>query len=146
MSRRATLAASLVALISLGGCSWFSSEDDKKTEVQAVVTERTVPVESIRDIEVGRTRDGIAVTAHGLAPGLGYGAPELRARRDGQPGPDGILDFDFVAQAPDPGFSLGTGTVQARAIRADLLLTPRDIEGARGIRVHAASGGIQMLF
>jgi hypothetical protein len=97
-------------------------------------------------IEIGRTRNGYVISAHGIAPGLGFGAPELRARREGKAGPDGFIDFDFVAQAPDANFNLGQGAVEARAIRADLHVTPRDLQGAAGIRVHGVSGGLQMKF
>jgi hypothetical protein len=77
---------------------------------------------------------------------LGHSAPELRARREGKVGPDGFIDFDFVAQAPDPNLNLGEGTVQARMIRADLQVTGRELRGAAGIRIHGISGGLTMRF
>ena len=100
----------------------------------------------MRQIEIGRTRNGYVITARGEAPGLGHSAPELRARREGKVGPDGFIDFDLVARAPDPGFNLGEGTAPARMVRADLHVTARDLQGAVGIRVHAISGGLQVLF
>lgn len=146
MRRNTALAVAIAAVISLAGCSLFGSDKPKETETQAAEADPYIPVETVRNIEIGRTRNGIAITAFGIAPGLGYGAPELRARRDGTAGPDGILDFDFVARAPDANFKLGEGSVSARAVRADTLLSPSQLQGVRGIRVHADSGGLQMLF
>jgi hypothetical protein len=146
MRTNAALAAAIATVLSLGGCSIFSSDKAKETAAPAVTAEQYAPVESVHNIEIGRTRNGIAVTAYGIAPGLGFGAPKLRPRRDGKPGPDGILDFDFVARAPDARFDLGQGALTARAIRADILLSPRELTGVAGIRIHGASGGLQMLF
>ena len=150
MRRNAALvtAATLAAVLTLGGCSWFKS--DKKVEAaaaeQAASEEIYAPIETVRDIEIGRTRNGYAIAVHGIAPGLGYGAPELRVRRDGKLGPDGFIDFDFVVKAPDANFNLGEGPVEARVIRADLHITARDLQGAVGIRVHGVSGGLMMRF
>jgi len=145
MRMRAALALALAAVVGLGGCS--GSKSDKKEEAAAAVpADPYVPVEAVRNIEIGRTRDGIAVTAYGVAPGLGFGSPALRPRRGGKPGPDGHLDFDFVARAPDARFGLGTGEPAARGVRGDVFLTPRDLVGVIGIRIHGASGGLQMQF
>jgi len=149
MRRNAALvtAAALAAALALGGCSWFGSDDAEEAAAEQVVTaERVAPVETVRDVEIGRTRNGYVITAHGLAPGLGYGVPELRPRRQGKPGSDGFIDFDFVAQAPDASLNLGTGAVEARSVRADLHVTERELRGAAGIRIHAVSGGLQMRF
>jgi hypothetical protein len=113
---------------------------------QAAAEAQFAPIETVRNIEIGRTRNGYAIAVQGIAPGLGYGAPELRVRRDGKVGPDGFIDFDFIAQAPDSNFNLGAGPVEARVIRADLLVTARELQGASGIRVHGVSGGLQMRF
>lgn len=141
-------AAAITASLGLGGCSLFGSED--KAEVaaakQAAIESLYEPIAAVRHIEIGRTRNGYVITVYGFAPGLGYGAPELRVRRQWSLGPDGIIDFDFVAKAPDPRLNLGKGPVEARAIRADLHVTARELQGASGIRVHAVSGGIQMKF
>lgn len=150
MRRNAALAtaAAIAAMLALGGCSLFGSGDDEEAAAAAQVEAAAlyVPVEAVRFIEIGRTRNGYVITAHGEAPGLGHGAPELRARREGKAGPDGFIDYDFVARAPDPGLNLGQGTVQARMIRADLHVTARELQGAVGIRIHGVSGGLQMLF
>ena len=150
MRRNAALAtaAAIAAVLALGGCSWFSSDDEEEAAAteQAKAAALYVPVEAVRHIEIGRTRNGYVITARGEAPGLGHGAPELRARREGKVGPDGFIDYDFVAQAPDPGLNLGEGAVRARMVRADLHVKARDLQGAVGIRVHGISGGLQMLF
>ena len=143
-------AAAVAAVLALGGCSWFGSDDDEEAaateQAEAAAAALFVPVEVVRHVEIGRTRNGYVITARGVAPGLGHGAPELRARREGKVGPDGFIDYDFVAQAPDPNFNPGEGTVQARMVRADLHVTARDLQGAIGIRIHGISGGLQMLF
>lgn len=145
MRRNAALALAAAVMIGLGGCSWFGS-GDKEKPAEEQVTGNYEPVETVRNIEIGRTRDGAAVTAFGFAPGLGYGAPELRPRREGNVGPDGFLDFDFFARAPDPRFNLGTGEQKARVVRADTLLGLRDLNGVIGIRIHGLSGGLQVTF
>lgn len=147
MRRNAAFAVAAVLMLGLGGCSWLGlggKDDEKAVEVE--VEAFYEPVEAVRNIEIGRTRDGAAVTAYGYAPGLGYSAPELRPRREGNIGPDGYLDFDFFARAPAPGFGLGQGELRARLVRADMLLTLRALEGVRGIRIHGASGGLQVAF
>ena len=150
MRRNAALAtaAVLIASLTLGGCSWFKSDKDEEAAAveQATSQPAFAPIETVRNIEIGRTRNGYAIAVYGIAPGLGYGAPELRARRDGKAGPDGFIDFDFVAQAPDAGFNMGAGPVEARAIRADLHVTARELQGAAGIRVHGVNGGLMMRF
>ena len=83
MRRNAALAtaAAIAAMLALGGCSLFGSGDDKEAAAAAQVEAAAlyVPVEAVRFIEIGRTRNGYVITAHGEAPGLGHGAPELRA-------------------------------------------------------------------
>lgn len=151
MRSNAALAA-IAALLVLGGCSLFGSDDGEEEQVTAVEPAEPVyePVVEVRNIEIGRTRNGIVITALGLAPGSGYAVPELRPRRDGQPGPEGYLDYDFVARAPDPALGAGLATAggseRTRRVRADHLLALRHLRGVRGIRIHAAEGGIQMNF
>jgi len=144
-SMRIPAALALAAALALGGCS-SSGPDNPATGQDAVPAEVYAPVEAVREIEIGRTRDGIVLTAIGVAPGLGYSVPELRARREGQIGPDGFLDFDFVAKAPDPRLQLGEGSPQARTVRADLHLKSREVQGATGLRVHGIAGGLQVVF
>jgi hypothetical protein len=150
MRRNAAFAAVAIAAslgLSLGGCSLFGSDDDETAAVEAAAAEAAMePVASVRSIEVGTTRDGYVITAYGYAPGLGYGAPRLEPRRDAKPGPDGYLDYDFVAKAPDPALNLGTGDLAARAIRADVLLKATELQGVAGVRIHGAAGGMMMTF
>jgi hypothetical protein len=70
----------------------------------------------------------------------------LRARRDGDPGSDGFIDFDFVSQAPNPTLNLGKGILTARSVRADLQVTSDQLKDAVGIRVHGVRGGVQLRF
>jgi hypothetical protein len=141
------IAAVFAATLALGGCSLFDSDDEEEAvAIQRAAAARYVPIEVVRDVEIGRTRNGYVITARGVAPGLGHSAPELRARREGKAGPDGFIDFDFVARAPDPNLNLGQGAAQARMVRADLHVTARELQNAVGIRIHGISGGLQMLF
>lgn len=154
MRRNAALVPSIISAIAItavlatGGCSLFSSDDEEEAAAaeQADPEARIEPIEAVRHIEIGRTRNGYVISAIGTAPGLGYGAPELRARREGKPGTDGFIDLDFVAQAPDAGFNLGEGSVIAREVRADLLVPEQYFRGAAGVRIHGVSGGLRMLF
>jgi hypothetical protein len=155
-SRRLPLA---LTLLILGGCSTGTFLDDVPTlwggesraeaerrEVVEEVRTTPVPVEAVRNIEIGRTRNGFLVTAYGTAPGLGYSLPRLRPRRNGAPGPDGYLEYDFVASEPPPGFDLPPGTSRTRTLRADLPVAAGDLLGAAGIRVLALRGGAQLDF
>ena len=123
-----------------------SSREKAVREARLQQTQIKVPITAVKSVELGRTRDGFLVTAFGTAPGLGYSLPALRARRSGEPGVDGYIEFDFVATEPVPGFQLPPGTSQTRALRADLAVPIRELRGASGIRVLALSGGVQMDF
>lgn len=143
------MAVVLCLPVALPGCSWLGFGDDEpepSAEAPAAPEVQPEIVQSVRKLEIGRTRDGVMLTAYGTGTGLGYSLPRLRARRDGKPGPDGMIDYDFIANPPDPGFNLGTGTVKARALRADLPVKVTELEGARGIRVHGRERGVQILF
>lgn len=149
----------LVVALLLGGCSTGTAFDDIQTiwggESRADEARRTaateartnqVPIEAVRGVEVGRTRDGFLITAYGTAPGLGYSSPRLRPRRGGAPGADGYVEYDFVASEPPPGFNLPAGTARTRTMRADLPIRASELRGAAGIRVLAARGGAQLNF
>ncbi|MEM8793006.1 MAG: hypothetical protein AAGE80_15410 [Pseudomonadota bacterium] len=141
----------LLLAMSLSGCGLFS-DDEEEEEVPTDLTEQDlfptqgVPIQAVREIEIGRTRDGFVITAFGTAQALGFGNPRLRARRDGLVGADGFLDFDFVATPPRPGLERGQGTIAARELRADALLQTDALRGVSGIRVHALAGGVQLVF
>lgn len=143
----------------LSGCSTGTILDDVDTiwgapttaEQEAALTraqeiEAKVPVQAVQSVELGRTRDGFLITALGTAPGLGYSLPGLRARRNGAPGGDGYIEYDFVAATPPKGFDLPPGNTQSRSLRADLPVTLAELQGAAGIRVMALNGGVQMDF
>lgn len=159
MRKSAMAAAAMIATLGLGACSTGTALDDvgtlwgdDSTTEQAKKVERvealqaTVPIQAVRTVEMGRTRNGFIITAFGTAPGVGYSLPSLRARRGGLPGTDGYIEFDFVAVEPPAGFNLPQGTTQARAVRADLPVPLASLQGAAGLRVIALGGGVQMDF
>lgn len=147
------------ATVLLGGCStgtflddiptvWGgeSRADEARREAVEVARSEPVPVEAVRNVEIGRTRDGFLITAYGAAPGLGYSLPRLRPRRGGAPGIDGYVEYDFVAAEPPAGFALPAGTARTRMLRADLPVRAAELRGAAGIRVLALRGGAQLDF
>jgi hypothetical protein len=151
-SRPLALAMALL----LGGCGAFgdiqtlwggesrAEQAEREAVETAIVTQ--VPVEAVTRLEIGRTRNGFLITAYAIGPGLGYSLPSLRPRRDGRPGLDGYIEYDFVATEPPPGFDLPPGTVRTRALRADLPVSVDDLRGAAGIRVLALRGAAQLDF
>ncbi|MGD1927071.1 MAG: hypothetical protein ACFB03_23235 [Paracoccaceae bacterium] len=130
------------------GTLWGDESSKQRAERLARLEQAKikVPISSVKSVELGRTRDGFLVTAFGTAPGLGYSLPLLRPRRNGEPGLDGYIEFDFVASEPAPGFQRPPGTTQTRAMRADLAIRLDELRGASGLRVLALSGGVQMDF
>ncbi len=136
----------LALLVPLAGCSLFESDEEDVVVDDPTLTavQNKVPVQSVAKVEIGRTRDGFLISAFGTAPGLGYGAPELRVRRSGTPAADGFVEFDFIASKPSNADALPPGTTRARAIRADLAVRTRQLRGIAGIRVLALSGGVQV--
>lgn len=146
--RRTAVLAALAAAVFLGGCGLFGSDEDEPDAAASAEQAQPSydPVTEVRKIEIGRTRNGIVITTIGLAPGAGYVLPELRPRRDEQPGPEGYLDYDFVARAPDAASTPGSGSERARTVRADQHVELDSLRGVRGIRIHAAEGGMQMNF
>ncbi len=146
----------LMTVLLLAGCGafgdiqtlWGGESRAEKAERQAVETAvaAQVPVQEVTRVEIGRTRNGFLITAYGTAPGLGYSLPHLRPRREGRPGLDGYIEYDFVATEPAVGFDLPAGTQRTRAIRADLPVATDDLRGAAGIRVLAVRGGAQLDF
>lgn len=134
----------MLLLLAPVACSSSGNEVGNIATPASVETAR--PVEDVRLLEIGRTRDGVMVSAYGIAPGIGYSRPRLEPRRGGRIGTDGFLDFDFVADPPDPGFALPQGQARARILRADRLLGVETVRAAQGLRVHGASGGQQLVF
>lgn len=141
------LAVAAMLAVLPAGCSWLGLGGEE--DAPAAVSAMPLPaenVQAIRELEVGRTRRGIALAAFGTAPGLGYSNPRLVARRDGEPAADGMLDFDFVVNPPPPELGLGQGSPRARAVRADAEIPMETARRVRGVRVHAVTGGVQMFF
>lgn len=138
----------MALLLPLPACSLFGGGDEEEEAAAApvAVQPQAVIMAEITGLEVGRTRDGIVLTAIGLAPGIGFAEPRLAARRNGLPDSQGIVDFDFVATPPDAGFNLGAGDPRARLIRADRLIGVDEMRGVAGLRVHAANGVRQIVF
>lgn len=136
----------LALLVPMTACGIFGDDEEEATEqeLQAAAIDSKVPVQSVARVEIGRTRNGYLITAFGTAPGLGFALPELRVRRAGRPAADGYLEFDFVAQRPDPNLKLPPGTTRTRSIRADLPVLENQLRGTRGIRVLSINGGVQV--
>lgn len=135
----------LVAAV-LSGCSMFGDDEEVTAGGKVAIERRPEPIQALRNIEIGRTRNGYAVSAFGTAQTTGYGGATLQARREGQPGIDGFIDFDFVAIPPDPALNMPQGGLTAREIRADTQLSDRKLRGVAGIRVHTLSNSGQVGF
>lgn len=140
----------LVAVVALGACDiqtlWGGESAAERAERTAVAEARAVQVlmPRVHAVEIGRTRDGVLVTAHGTAPGPGYALPTLRPRRDGAPGIDGYIEYDFVATPPPAGLQLPAGTPRSLELRADTPLSANVLRGSAGIRVYGQVGGAQL--
>lgn len=162
--RAALPAAALGALALLAGCetvgdAWDeapgvelsvfgpSVEEETKPAFNYEVKERR-PVLNVQRLEIGRTHDGVALTAFGLVPHQDWFSPLLVARRDGLPGPDGFVEYDFVAAPPElnqwpyaepyePG---PAGDPSQRLIRADAEIPAANLSLAAGLRVHGSGG------
>lgn len=143
MTAFARLILAVLLLAPLAGCSVFGGGEEP--EPVEVIEPAVRPVDEIRGIEIGRTRDGIVVTAFGLAPTLGYADPRLEARRGGRVAEDGFLDFDFVGTIPDPAAAV-PGNPEARLLRADRLITIEAARQAKGLRIHGVRGGRAVVF
>ncbi|MDT8343061.1 MAG: hypothetical protein RQ752_01400 [Thermohalobaculum sp.] len=151
LSRFLVAGLGLALAAGLSGCSLFGGEEEASTGLlfdkpEAAALRPPAPVQALRNIEIGRTRDGYAIVAYGTAPTTGFGAASLAPRRDGQPGTDGYLDFDFVAVPPDPALNMPQGSIASRAIRADTFLTIKQVGTVRGLRVHSATNSGQVDF
>src|SRR5699024_2866798 len=104
--RRISLLLLAPAVLMLTGCGFIDNpwgrskreaeEAERLEEARAV----NVPIQNVQRAEIGRTRNGFLITAYGAAPGFGYTFPVLQPRRDGAPGIDGYVDYDFMATEP----------------------------------------------
>lgn len=156
---RPLYAAAALAALSLAGCSTFSDVADKAPGVEISVFEPSVeptkapapvivkerrPVASVEALELGVLHDGVMLTAHGHAPEADWFSPKLEVRRDGLPGPDGFIEFDFVAAPPalNDGKRGPVGTEMQRRIRGDVAIPAAALNGAAGLRVFSAGGAV----
>jgi hypothetical protein len=141
--------AALAAALTLGGCTIGSGTigaDAPPPASDPAVIAAMRQVASVERLEMGRTFQGIALIAFGEASGPGWTLGRLAPRGD-RPGPDGFLEFDFVA-APPPADAPPTAVDNAalRRLRGHALVPLDALEGVAGIRVHAAAGSISGRF
>lgn len=164
MPHRADVLSRAIAAAALAALAGCSSVSDAAPEVEfealapsrppeaqpdARISEAEIvrrPVAAVTGLELGVTRRGRLLTAHGETPTPGWFQAVLRPRGGGRPAPDGFLEFDFLAAPPELNGSdpetlpSGPGTPAQRSVRADRLLSGSAVESAAGIRVFAASG------
>ncbi|MEO0680230.1 MAG: hypothetical protein AAF192_07425, partial [Pseudomonadota bacterium] len=147
--RRAAAAAALTALLAAAGCS--DTRDavaeaaagtefrilEPSTPAEAEPEARLVdaqlrPVSRVASLELGRMHRARLLVARGEAPRTGWFQPELRPRRDGAPGPDGFLEFDFIAAPPElnGGGEPSVGSAAQRRIKAVRPIPERELRGA----------------
>ncbi|MEL6775570.1 MAG: hypothetical protein AAFP23_12450 [Pseudomonadota bacterium] len=140
MRRPALTAALLLAVLALPACSLFGDDEEELAETDIVeeVQARREQVQRVGKVEIGQLSDGLVVSAFGVAPGAGYANPTLEPRRQGRPGADGFIEFDFIAQPPDPSLQMPVGEPRARILRADRLLPSGAFVGSAGVRVFAS--------
>jgi hypothetical protein len=117
------------------------SADAPKASAPAPINQRR-QVQSLERLELGAIHEGRMMTAWGHAPESDWYSPRLEVRRDGLPGPDGFIEFDFVAAPPalNGGSQGPVGTIAQRRIRADIPLSRTLTDGAVGVRVFAEGG------
>lgn len=89
-------------------------------------------IDDVSGAQLGRTRDGFLLSAQGSTAGASWRTPRLRPRL-GVAGPDGFIEFDFMA-APPAAAEDTPGATQR--LRADTVLAPEQLRGAVGARVH----------
>jgi hypothetical protein len=154
--RRAALAGA--AALALAGCESGTDytpdlrvlEPSQPREPEMEMPEEVVtrPVAEVLSVELGAMRRGRLLLVEGAAPATGWFLPRLQPRREGRPGPDGFLDFDFVAAPPalNGGAESPRGTPAQRRLKAARPLTPEDLAGAVGVRVHAGGGAAARRF
>ncbi|MGF1658313.1 MAG: hypothetical protein ACFCUS_02705 [Rubrimonas sp.] len=134
----AALAASIAAGCTVGG---NLSDPPDPALAQRYLDGLRAPVAQIEAMELGRTRDGFALSVFGRVPTVGWSAPQLRPR-DPAVSADGMLEYDFVA-VPPQGVEPRPGPVRIRADRA----FPADAAAqARGVRIWSAEGAAEGLF
>jgi hypothetical protein len=145
-----SVAVAMALTLGVGACSTIEDLDLGLSDEEPAVAERRVgppkvPLEKIDSLELGRLYRGYMLIAKGTAPALGYYAPELRPRYEGQLAPDGFYEFDFVAVAPKEPIP-GPSDAELRQLRGDFQLTPEMLRNARGVRVYGANDSVEGRF
>lgn len=76
----------------------------------------------------------LAITVNGIVPTGGWQNPELVEYVYVQPPPDGIYDFDFIAEAPQG--------IVTQALSPILVFHVWDgeVENIKGVRIHSSKG------
>lgn len=141
---RAVTATGLVALMMVASCA--SREPTPASEAEPVDDGRRI-VLSVIDLDVGRTFDGILVTARGETETAGWSSAALRPRADGVSPEAGILAFDLVARPPaTPTTGALAALPAARRVEAALLLSLPALQGVSELRVHGQTGSATVTF
>lgn len=99
-------------------------------------------IQRVGSMEIGRTFNGVNLTAYGLSDSIGWRDPELRPR-GAVPGPDGIINLEFVARPP---VEAKPGPVPVRLMRADIAFDMATMRQSRGVRIEAREGALQAAF
>ncbi|MEM7269304.1 MAG: hypothetical protein AAF401_08625 [Pseudomonadota bacterium] len=147
--RRAALVFAVIGALSVAGCSAFDEPlftEESISGSDEVATLAKSPVVRIDSLELGRLYRGYMLTATGVAPGVGYFAPELRIRYGGELGPDGFFEFDFVAASPADPNAGRDAPITARVLRGDFQLSPEMLRAARGVRVWSSRDSVEGRF
>lgn len=151
-------ALNFVLVMSLAGCSSsvsidrlnpFSSSDELgRSEIDIPDTGPEIRrdlVAEVTSVEVGTATGGILVQARGIAPLLGYYEGRLRLVQGQVLSPDGLIQVEFVARAPEAA-PVTSGSPEARAITAAQFIDADTLGTATGVRVIAANGAVDHLF
>lgn len=162
-ARAAIARGAVLAMLcgALAGCGdswklWSDNAPEVKVEVLApskelpnqesvaIVVKEYRPVAGVSTLELGAVHGGLMLTAYGEAPRAGWYRPRLNPRREGLPGPDGFIDYDFEAAPPElnGGAEVAGSSPAALAVRGDVEVHDSALAGAVGLRVHAESGAV----
>ncbi|WP_424928242.1 hypothetical protein [Amaricoccus tamworthensis] len=91
---------------------------------------------SIASATVEPALHGVIVRVEGVAPTQGYYGASLVEYRDGEPGPNGLVEMAFVALPPD--VTQQPGPAQTRELRAARFYTNAELESIRGVSIQGA--------
>jgi len=116
--------------------------DPVMAPAEARVAQGLTMIDDVSGAQLGRTRDGFLLSAQGSAAGASWRTPRLRPRL-GVAGPDGFIEFDFMA-APPAAAEDTPGATQR--LRADTVLAPEQVRGSVGARVHGRNSVAEIRF